>query len=65
MRLLDNLGEFSPSVDRHPTSAKKIKWDERSEPGVVGFFPLQTTLGYLCPPVFSFPYNTIGSLFTG
>jgi len=30
----------------------------------VGIFPLQTTFGNLHAPVFSFPYNTIGNLFT-
>ena len=33
-----------------PMSAKK----KQSEPSGMGFFPLKTTLGYLCPPVFIF-----------
>ena len=31
------------------------KCDEQSEPGVVGFFSLQTTLSYLFSPVFFLP----------
>ena len=66
LRLLDNLGEFSPVVNKLLTRAKLIQWDQRSKPAVVGLFLLQTTLDYPATSLFlAFFYKTIGWLFTG
>ena len=52
LRLLDNLGEFSPVVNKLLTRAKLIQWDQRSKPAVVGLFLLQTTLDYSATSLF-------------
>ena len=48
-----------PVSDQAPDESEKIKLGRAKRAWRVRFFPLQTTLGYLCPPAFSFPYNTI------
>ena len=64
MMLLGNLGEFSPSISvnsgQAPHKCEK-KWEKRSKPDLVGFFHLQTTLDYLCPPFLASPITQLGA----
>lgn len=65
-RLLDNLWEVAPSVDRLPVRAKN-RVSERSDPRGVGFFPSvhQSRKAFDAFITFPFSYNTIGRLLTG
>ena len=64
-RLMDNLRELAQSLEQAFDRRGKIKLGERSEPSETGFLPLQTTLGYLRPPVVFLFLLTQSGAFSG
>ena len=61
MTFLNNLGKFSPPVNRLPRRAKKIEWKQRSEPVVLVFFFSRSLLTSSIRLFFAFFIRQLGA----